>query len=104
VTDAETNLINMVNLMLDKRNTGNTSSTAIDTAEVSVRVVKSKGKHLPVNYEGRDAGFALPFSETFQDRQRKKNVSINVRALCLCSLYFNLYVCTIQHYVIMFVY
>ena len=95
MTGAETNLINMVNLMLDKRDTGNTSSTAIDTADVSVRVVKGKGKHLPVIYEGRDAGFALPYFETFQDKQRKKNVSINVRALCicLCSLYINIRLC-----------
>ena len=93
MTGAETNLINMVNLMLDKRDTGTTNSTAIDTADVSVRVVKGKGKHLPLEYEGRYAGFALPFYETFQDKQRKQNVSINVRTLCicLCSLHERLY-------------
>ena len=68
----------MISLMLDKRTTSNTSSESIHTADVSVTVIKTKGKSLPQHYNAGDAGFSLPYFETFQDRQRKKNVSINV--------------------------
>lgn len=83
---AEENLLSMVNLMLDKRRTDISDSVAIDTTEISVRVMKAKGGNLPLEYSGKDGGFALPYYETFQNRQKKKNVSINVRLSVNCKI------------------
>lgn len=86
VIKAEENLLIMTNLMVDKRSTDNSDSAAIDTADMSVRVMKAKGRNLPLTYSGRDGGFSLPYYETFQDKKRKKNVTINVSTESLTML------------------
>ena len=67
--------------MLDKKDTETTSttSTSINTEEVSVNVIKVNGSDLPVEYSTGNGGFSLPHFETFQDKRQKKNVTINVR-------------------------
>jgi len=62
INKTEENLVKLLNLMLDKKDTETTSttSTAISTEEVYVNVIKVNGSELPVEYSTDNGGFSLP--------------------------------------------
>ncbi|CAC5393050.1 PKD1L2 [Mytilus coruscus] len=81
INTAEDNMIEMVNMVLDKRTSDeNPKPVAITTTEVSVLAIKAKGGKLPEHFLTEIGGLSLPFFETFQDRSRKKEIVIIVFA------------------------
>ncbi|XP_052077930.1 polycystic kidney disease protein 1-like 2 [Mytilus californianus] len=81
INTAEDNMIEMVNMVLDKRTSDeNPTPVAITTTEVSVLAIKAKGGKLPEHFLTEIGGLSLPFFETFQDRSRKKEIVIIVFA------------------------
>ncbi|VDI59821.1 Hypothetical predicted protein [Mytilus galloprovincialis] len=78
---AEDNMIQMVNMVLDKRLIDeHPTPVAITTTEVSVLAIKAKGGKLPEHFLTEIGGLSLPFFETFQDRSRKKEIVVIVFA------------------------
>lgn len=77
VEKTEENLGNMIHLMLNTQDKS-TTPVPINKDDISMTVLKAKGKDMPSDYSTAYGSLTLPYWETFQGEQKGKDVLLSV--------------------------
>ena len=72
----ESHVIRIAVILLDESN--DTYYIEKDTGNISIAMIKDKGKNIPQEIQTNFGTFALPFWETFQNKYKKDKISILV--------------------------